>query len=1145
MNLSKYKLCSFCVLLGIMVMHSYRTSAQSIVLSYPSSSATYINSLNISYSITEPLGTPDAINIYFNCTSGACLTGGNPSFVLTMKTNTPLSRLFSTTSNLAAAANPFTSSASVLIDGTYTVYADFVRPGTSTHVVSSSKTNVKFDATTLAPIINTPSSNGTFSSQIPVSLTLPEPYLAGSAKLIFTNTAGTYSNTLTLVNSAQSQTFTLTTSSLLNSNVTSATYSNLPDDTYNMVLSYQDSYAHTAATSNISNMLIQTATPAPTLLSPTTGSVLTSNNANAFTYNLPSAPLPGTAILTLSPGTYSYSLPNQAGIGTYTITTNIPPDGTYTATISYQDFLGNPAASVNVPNILFDRSTQAPTIIAPLANTILTGNTTFNYVTPETAYSGSKKLVISQNSTTITTLIISDVNTGTLGLNLKNLTTSASGISSIIGSNSLPDGNYQLTFSYQDQYANPTSSTSINVTIDSRTLTPSLSSPITGGTYSRQIPVSLTLGEPYLSGSAKMVFVNRANQSFNLTLVDNTLSQTFTLTTNNVIGSNVVASSQATIPDEVYNVSLQYQDFLGNPVSSVSVNNVVIQTATPVPTITSPSSGTVFSTSRVPVFSYTIPSAPLSGTAILTLSPGAYSYPLPNQSGSGTYTITTNIPPDGTYTATISYQDFLGNPAGTSQPVSVIFKRITPVPKIISPNNNGYFSSNFLFKDSIPVQNLPGTKVLTIFKNNTVVTRIILNNNLSDSINFNVKQLSQSISRVQSITGADTLANGVHVLLLSYQDIYGNPVATAIDTINIDTSPLIGVLSHQNNIVFGPFVETITFNKPVRSIISNPIIVNAINNTPAASLGLVTANNNNTIFTFQVTPLQQGIIKLQSASSGIATDIAGNASLIVGVDSIKYVDTTIILVPDISGTLSFCQGDSTTLTSSLANTYLWSTGATTKSIVIKQGGTYNVKTTYDNNVKGLSNNVIVKANPLPIAGIISGVTNQVHVDDKIYLNANPQNGTAPYNYTWSLSDASRGSITGQQNVIYTGLIKGATNLSYHVVDVNNCTSTESAFFPIQVLDTKLFFVPTAFSPNNDGLNDYLSIIYKPEVISLSYFKVFNRFGKLVYETSNLKAGWDGRINGEIQNPDAFYWIAEYTILGGETLKASGQTVLIK
>ena len=1041
MNFYKFRLLFQRFLILLVLVITSKINAQSVSFTKPATSSTNVSTLEMLYTIVEPLGYPDAININFTCTSGPCLTGSNPNFVLNMNSTVPSPGSIFTTSNLALGSNAFTTTATYLYDGIYSIYVDYIRPGTSNRIVSTTSTNVKFDATTLAPTLNSPSSNSTYSSQIPVSLTLGENYLSSSAKITFTNIAGTYSNTLNLINNTLSQTFTLTTSALLaNSNVTSATHTNLPDDTYNMVLSYQDIYSHPAAIALSANMLIQTATPIPSLTNPSTGSVLTSNNTMAFSYNLPSAPLSGTAQLTLSPGGYNYTLPNQSGSGTYTITSNIPPDGTYTATVSYQDFLGNPVAMVWVPNIKLDHVTLAPIISSPLSNSVITGTATLTYTTPENALAGSKKLILSQNGTTITTLTISDVNSNTLGLNFKNLVTSSGGISSITGASILPDGNYLATLSYQDQYSNPFTSTAINLTIDSQTITPTLNSPVAGAGYASQIPVALTFGEPYFAGSAKIIFVNGSNQRITLTLIDNVLSQTFTISTRNVIGSNVVAATQTTIPDNVYSIILQYQDVYGNPLSNVYLNNILIQNSTPVPTITSPTTGTVFSNSTNIALSYSLPSAPLSGTAQLTLTPGAYSYVLPNQSGSGTYTITANLPPDGTYTATVSYQDYLGNPTATSAPLRIVFQRATPSPKIISPINNGYFSTSILFKDSIPVANLAGSKVLSILKNNGVITTIVLNNSLTDSIYFNLQRLSQSISNVQSISGIDSLTNGTYVLKLSYQDVYSHPAATFTDTINIDASPLIGVLSHQNNIVFGPFVETLTFNKPVNYISNNPIIPNIINSTPSASLGQLVANNNNTVFTFQVTPLQQGSIQLQSPFLGVAYDISGNASQIIGIDSIKYVDTTIILTPIISGNFAFCQGDSTTLTSTLANTYIWSTGATTRSIIVKQAGTYNVKTTYDNRVKGNSNNVVITINPIPSAPILSRDT-----ANRLVANSNGiswyKEGALIADTTQQFKPTTGGTFTAKTN--QNGCISALSNPYYYLVtDIINLSADE-------------------------------------------------------------------------------------------------------
>lgn len=91
----------------------------------------------------------------------------------------------------------------------------------------------------------------------------------------------------------------------------------------------------------------------------------------------------------------------------------------------------------------------------------------------------------------------------------------------------------------------------------------------------------------------------------------------------------------------------------------------------------------------------------------------------------------------------------------------------------------------------------------------------------------------------------------------------------------------------------------------------------------------------------------------------------------------------------------------------------------------------------------------------------------------------------------------------------------------------------------------VFVVPTAFTPNNDGLNDVLSILHNPNVASLIYFKIYNRAGNLVYQTNTLAGAWDGRVGGTIQDADAYYWTAEFTTWNSLNVKQKGTFLLIK
>jgi gliding motility-associated-like protein len=91
----------------------------------------------------------------------------------------------------------------------------------------------------------------------------------------------------------------------------------------------------------------------------------------------------------------------------------------------------------------------------------------------------------------------------------------------------------------------------------------------------------------------------------------------------------------------------------------------------------------------------------------------------------------------------------------------------------------------------------------------------------------------------------------------------------------------------------------------------------------------------------------------------------------------------------------------------------------------------------------------------------------------------------------------------------------------------------------------IFVLPNAFTPNGDDLNDVFRILYNSSVSSINYFKVYNKAGKLVFETKNIDEGWDGTVNGQMQDSDAYYWVAEYRSWNNKIFQRKGAVVLLK
>jgi len=112
-----------------------------------------------------------------------------------------------------------------------------------------------------------------------------------------------------------------------------------------------------------------------------------------------------------------------------------------------------------------------------------------------------------------------------------------------------------------------------------------------------------------------------------------------------------------------------------------------------------------------------------------------------------------------------------------------------------------------------------------------------------------------------------------------------------------------------------------------------------------------------------------------------------------------------------------------------------------------------------------------------------------------------------------------------------------------VFDQYDCV--DSARMRVRVFRTlPSIFVPTAFTPNSDGKND----IVRPIAVGIrriEFFRIFNRWGQLVYETTENGAGWDGRINGKDQGTEVFVWVVQAVDYQGNKYFRKGTVTLIR
>lgn len=119
------------------------------------------------------------------------------------------------------------------------------------------------------------------------------------------------------------------------------------------------------------------------------------------------------------------------------------------------------------------------------------------------------------------------------------------------------------------------------------------------------------------------------------------------------------------------------------------------------------------------------------------------------------------------------------------------------------------------------------------------------------------------------------------------------------------------------------------------------------------------------------------------------------------------------------------------------------------------------------------------------------------------------------------------------------------NIRYKVLVSDEAGCTDSAFIAVRIFKTDpQVFVPTAFTPDGDGKNDF----FKPIPVGMTrieYFRVYNRWGQLVFSSTGDDKAWDGKIKGQLQASGTYAWLVKGSDYTGKEFFAKGTVTLIR
>lgn len=134
-------------------------------------------------------------------------------------------------------------------------------------------------------------------------------------------------------------------------------------------------------------------------------------------------------------------------------------------------------------------------------------------------------------------------------------------------------------------------------------------------------------------------------------------------------------------------------------------------------------------------------------------------------------------------------------------------------------------------------------------------------------------------------------------------------------------------------------------------------------------------------------------------------------------------------------------------------------------------------------------------------------------------------------YLWST-----GSVSSSIHVTQNG--------TYSVKAANAC-NTLTAVKNVQFTECPpMIFVPSAFTPNHDGLNDMFRAFYKGKVKTFS-LSVYNRYGQRIFFSQEISKGWDGTFHHNMQNPGTYVWVVECKDGNDITHTEKGTVVLLR
>jgi gliding motility-associated-like protein len=241
----------------------------------------------------------------------------------------------------------------------------------------------------------------------------------------------------------------------------------------------------------------------------------------------------------------------------------------------------------------------------------------------------------------------------------------------------------------------------------------------------------------------------------------------------------------------------------------------------------------------------------------------------------------------------------------------------------------------------------------------------------------------------------------------------------------------------------------------------------------------------------------------------------------------------------VTDSVSTCEGTTdgaiTISTTGTNLTYSWSNNSSSQNQTNLAPGIYTVTVTEASGCAATVSGTVPK---LPAPAITAGRDTVIIAGGHTQLVA-----SGGISYLWTPA----GSLNNP--TIYDPIADPTQTTTYTVIvtGTNDCVSSDSVKVVIAELncDSTSIFIPNAFSPDNDDLNDVLYVRETHNCISQLTLQIYDRWGELVFETTSLSNGWDGTFRGKPMKMQVFIYFLRATLNNGQTINKRGNITLMR